>query len=68
MAKSVSIKTLLAELGGGMGLAKCRRCGCMQGALETVASVPANGRGKEAVGLRERAARWLAQMEPVQYT
>jgi hypothetical protein len=36
MAENRDLKTLLSELRKGMALSKCRKCGCMKGALEAL--------------------------------
>lgn len=58
------IETVLAELRVGMRLPKCRRCGCMQGALMTLSALPSEPLGAE--GLAE-VREWDAKMEPIRY-
>ena len=49
-----------AELQKGMSLKKCRKCGCMKGALESLRSVNSSV-------LVEDIKNWLNQMEPTEY-
>ena len=49
-----------------MALAKCRVCGCLREALDSVAAVlPA--RGTDEAELRDKLGRWRAQMGPLEY-
>ena len=58
MTDTEAIKKIQSELKKGMNLAKCRKCGCMKDALETLRSSD----------LRDDIERWLTQMEPIKYS
>lgn len=53
-----------AALRAGMRLPKCRRCGCMEGALEALAELPSEA--LEA-GVRAEVEEWRSRMEPIRY-
>lgn len=56
-----------SELQEGMGLAKCRKCGCMKETLEalrlSLTSVP----GAASPQLAQDIGPWLKRMEPIKY-
>lgn len=58
---------LLAEFEAGLALAKCRKCGCMQGALTGLASALPAVPASAARVLAERVSTWTALLQPVQY-
>jgi len=66
MAETKKINKIRSELAEGIGLSKCRKCGCMRDALE-------NLRGSFSVkigdffGLLAEIDCWSNQMEPVRY-
>lgn len=55
-----------SELQQGMGLAKCRRCGCMEGALEDLRDALSALQTPENQ-LLDEVRSWLGQMEPIRY-
>lgn len=62
------LRTAITELETGIGLAKCQKCGCMESALQNMASaLPALG-DQHAETLAQSAAEYLKKMRPVQYT
>lgn len=61
------MERIRAELQEGMGLAKCRRCGCMQEALAHLQTALPGIRAEGAGQLRHLVQAWQQQMKPVQY-
>ena len=57
--------TALGEIREGMRLPKCHRCGCMQGALDTLSGLPSEHAVPTAV--RPELEAWHAQMEAIRY-
>ncbi|MCS6804848.1 MAG: DUF4346 domain-containing protein [Acidobacteriota bacterium] len=56
-----------AELQAGMGLAKCRQCGCMKETLEKIESALPTLKSEAASDLLKQIGSWLKQMEPIKY-
>ena len=56
-----------SELQKGMRLDKCRKCGCMRGALESLASALSEIQSVDLPNLSESIGLWLNQMEPTEY-
>jgi tetrahydromethanopterin S-methyltransferase subunit A len=61
------IEKIRSELRDGIGLAKCRRCGCMKEALENLRSSLSLQKGEEFFYLLLNVEDWLQQMEPIKY-
>lgn len=61
------IEKIRSELRDGIGLAKCRRCGCMKEALENLRSSFSLLKGEEFFYLLLNVEDWLQQMEPIKY-
>jgi tetrahydromethanopterin S-methyltransferase subunit A len=61
------IGKIRSELQEGVGLAKCRRCGCMKEALENLRSSLSLLKGEEFFYLLLNIEDWLQQMEPIKY-
>jgi tetrahydromethanopterin S-methyltransferase subunit A len=61
------IEKIRSELRDGIGLAKCRRCGCMKEALENLRSSLSLLKGEEFFYLLLNVEDWLQQMEPIKY-
>ena len=59
------IQTLLRE---GMGLAKCRECGCMKDALDNISASLRSPRMGSSFGLRKNIELWLKKMQPPEYS
>ncbi len=53
------LQQIKSELQSGMNLAKCRKCGCMKEALESLEKTGA---------LTTEVSDWLKQMEPIEYS
>ena len=67
MAETTPIAKVQSELEGGMGLAKCRQCGCMQDSLERMWDSPSL-QAMARSDLLKSVETWLCQMRPVRYT
>lgn len=68
MSEGESIQKVHSELQEGMALKKCRKCGCMQEALEslqTALTAPEVGASND---LLTNIGSWLTQMEPNKYS
>ena len=61
------IGKIRSELLEGIGLAKCRRCGCMKEALENLRSYLSLLKGRGSSDLLLNVEGWLQQMEPIKY-
>jgi len=59
---------LTSELEKGITLSKCRKCGCMKGALEEIREILSHDPGEDAAILREKVKTWLARSEDSLYT
>lgn len=68
MAVNRDLKTMLSELRKGMALSKCRKCGCMKGALEELRENLAAYPGKDSAALRKKVQTWLDRTEDILYT
>ncbi len=68
MAVNRDLKTLLSELRKGMALTKCRRCGCMKGALEELRENLADYPAGDSAALRKEVQTWLDRTEDSLYT
>ncbi len=56
-----SIGKIISEAAQGLKLAKCRKCGCMQDALNALSALAI------PKSLGPRVASWLLRMEPIEY-
>jgi len=68
MAVNRDLKTLLSEIRKGMALSKCRKCGCMKGALEELQENVADYPAGDSAALRRKVQTWLDQTEDSLYT
>lgn len=64
--KDKALASAIPELSRGMKLAKCRKCGCMQRAIEDFLESVIPQTGDDA--LKRQFKGWLNQMEPVAYS
>jgi hypothetical protein len=62
------MKTLLSELRKGMALSKCRKCGCMKGALEELRENLADYPAGDSAALRRKVHTWLDRTGDSLYT
>ncbi len=68
MAQKSPLNKIQSELQEGMGLAKCRKCGCMKDALEALqSSLLSFSQSDEFLDLLEDIERWRDQMKPIKY-
>jgi hypothetical protein len=63
-----SIQAVSSLLEEGMYLSKCVKCGCMNEALESIASSLRSPKMDGHADLREEVKLWLAQIRPPEYT
>jgi len=56
------------ELEAGMRLAKCRQCGCMAGALDSLALALGELGASHEVDLEEKLSGWKSLMKPIRYS
>ena len=61
-------KKWLSELEKGIALSKCRKCGCMKGALEEMRDSLAAGGDQDARDLRKKVDVWLGKTQESLYT
>jgi hypothetical protein len=62
------LETLTSEFEKGIALSKCRKCGCMKGALEEIRDNLAAIKDQDARDLREKVGAWLGKTEESMYT
>ncbi len=62
------LEKIQSELQKGTRLDKCRKCGCMKGALEILASSPSEMQFVDSPDLIEGIKLWLSQMKPTEYS
>ena len=68
MIEKSLINKIQAELGEGMELAKCRKCGCMKDTLDALgSSVSSFPQEVESSDLLNDIERWRDQIEPIKY-
>jgi hypothetical protein len=63
-----SIKKCASEFEKGISLSKCRKCGCMKGALEEMRNTLTSVNDQEASELLKKVESWLGRAEPSLYT
>lgn len=62
------LKRLTAEFEKGIALEKCRKCGCMKGALEEIRDNLEAERDPDAIELKAYVKEWLGRTEESLYT
>ena len=67
MAEERLMDGIQSELLQGIGLAKCRKCGCMQETLKNLGASLSSLQTEGALALLENIERWLKQMDPIKY-
>lgn len=68
MPASDKLRQLSSELEEGVALSKCKKCGCMKGALEEIKENLKNDPRQDAAVLRERVEMWLSKTGNSLYT
>ena len=68
MKNDDTIEKIQLELEKGMGLNKCRKCGCMKETLENFSSILPSLDTKGFRALFENVQRWKSQMQPIAYS
>ncbi len=56
------------ELQEGLGLAKCKKCGCMKEALQNLQQVLPSLKTKSSAHLHTNVEDWLKELEPTKYS
>jgi tetrahydromethanopterin S-methyltransferase subunit A len=67
MAEKVQLNKIKSELQEGMGLEKCRKCGCMKQTLDNLRSSFPLDRTQGSSEVLKNIEDWLNQMEPIKY-
>jgi hypothetical protein len=68
MSADVRLNKLTSAFEKGIALSKCRKCGCMKGALEEIRDSLAAGRDQDARDLRKKVDVWLGKTQESLYT
>ena len=68
MAVNRDLNTVLTELRKGMTLSKCRKCGCMKGALEELRDNLADYPAGDSAALRKKVQTWMDRTGESLYT
>ncbi len=61
------LEKIEAELREGMSLAKCRKCGCMKEALDSLSNSLKELDGTSGNAFSRSLSQWQSQMEPIKY-
>ena len=67
MAGTDALENIRSQLQEGMKLRKCRKCGCMKEALESLRASLPELEAKGALNLLSDVKGWLKRMEPIRY-
>jgi tetrahydromethanopterin S-methyltransferase subunit A len=67
VSREEAVEKIRAELAKGMGLSKCRRCGCMRETLEQLGAILPALEAQKTAELSSQIAGWLQKMEPIRY-
>lgn len=67
MAEKDPMNKIQSELQEGMGLQKCRRCGCMKETLENLYSFLPSNQSERSSDMFKNIEHWLKQMELIKY-
>jgi hypothetical protein len=68
MSADKRLNKLTSEFDKGIALSKCRKCGCMKGALEEMRDSLAAGEDQDARDLRQKVDIWLGKTQESLYT
>jgi hypothetical protein len=68
MSADKRLNKLTSEFDKGIALSKCRKCGCMKGALEEMRDSLAIGGDRDALDLSEKVETWLGKTQESLYT
>jgi hypothetical protein len=68
MSADERLNKLTSEFEKGVALSKCRKCGCMKGALEEMRDSLAVGGDQYGRDLREKVDIWLGKTQESLYT
>jgi len=67
VSREEAVEKIRAELAKGMGLSKCRRCGCMRETLEQLGAILPALQAQKTAELSSQIAGWQQKMEPIRY-
>ncbi len=67
MVETNPVDRIQSELQEGMGLPKCRKCGCMKETLESLQVSLSSLQPEVSLDLLANIEQWLEQMEPIKY-
>ncbi len=68
MAETDKLEKLASEFEAGMAREKCRKCGCMKGALEEILDSLEAGKDRTPAELKTMVQAWLGKAEESLYT
>ena len=68
MPEKQNPEKVLSEFEKGIALLKCRKCGCMKGALEEIRDSLAGVGDQDACDLRKKVDTWLGKTQKSLYT
>ena len=68
MAETDKLEKLAGEFETGIAQEKCRKCGCMKGALEEILDNLKAGKDRNPAELETKVQAWLGKAEESLYT
>jgi hypothetical protein len=68
MAEAEELEKLTREFETGIAQEKCRKCGCMKGALEEILDGLEADTAGDALELKTKVKAWLGKAEESRYT
>lgn len=68
MAEAEELEKLTSEFETGIAQEKCRKCGCMRGALEEILDSLEADKAGDALELKTKVKAWLETTEESLYT
>ena len=68
MAETDKLEKLAGEFETGIAQEKCRKCGCMKGALEEILDTLKASKDRTPAELKTRVQAWLGKAEQSLYT
>lgn len=68
MAETDKLEKLVSEFETGIAQEKCRKCGCMKGALEEILDNLEASKDRNPAELKAKVQAWLGKAEESHYT
>ncbi len=68
MAETDKLEKLVSEFEAGIAQEKCRKCGCMKGALEEILANLEASKDRNPAELKVKVQAWLGKAEESLYT